>query len=192
MEFREVSEVILILLIACTHAWLIQATHQWNFGASSETTSFLYQRGYTCIPTVLFLVLDMHFQFAHGLIKTGPNTFFSRIGRNMITNTAVLPGAAWSLKKLAGGTPVGGMHLLSKQTKLPLNENRMQCSLIIITNWSFAYMWVWVWGYGTCRFFPLMHGSHHANSCILHHHMQVLLAPALGTVLKSARSLLPF
>ena len=57
--------------------------------------------------------------FAHNLIKTGPDAFFSRIGRNMATNMAVLPGAAWTLKKAADGTPLGGMHLVSSIQTIP-------------------------------------------------------------------------
>ena len=37
----------------------------------------------------------------------------------MATNTVVLPGAAWALKKAASGTPLGGMHLVSGRDPIP-------------------------------------------------------------------------
>ena len=37
----------------------------------------------------------------------------------MATNTAVLPGAAWALKKAAGGTPLGGINLVSGRLPIP-------------------------------------------------------------------------
>ena len=45
------------------------------------------------------------------MIKTGPDAFFSRIGRNMAANTVALPGAAWAVKQATAGTPIGGVHM---------------------------------------------------------------------------------
>ncbi|KAG1675674.1 hypothetical protein FOA52_002383 [Chlamydomonas sp. UWO 241] len=49
--------------------------------------------------------------FVKTLINTGPDAFFSRIGRSMAVSTAFVPAAASLVKRGASETPVGNMPL---------------------------------------------------------------------------------
>lgn len=46
--------------------------------------------------------------FAHDLVKSGPDVFFARVGRQAVLRTGILPGFTWGLKKIAG--EVGGLN----------------------------------------------------------------------------------
>uniref|UniRef100_A0A7R9VSR9 EF-hand domain-containing protein n=1 Tax=Chlamydomonas euryale TaxID=1486919 RepID=A0A7R9VSR9_9CHLO len=41
-------------------------------------------------------------EFVKSLMHTGPDAFFARVGKNMVSNSAILPGAALAVKKASG------------------------------------------------------------------------------------------
>ncbi|GAX82661.1 hypothetical protein CEUSTIGMA_g10087.t1 [Chlamydomonas eustigma] len=50
-------------------------------------------------------------EFVRSFTKSGPDAFFQRVGRSMVFHSAGAPAVAWSVKRVAQGTPIGGMHL---------------------------------------------------------------------------------
>ena len=43
---------------------------------------------------------DEFFEFSRDMVKSGPDAFFSRIGRSAFVNTMILPGASFGIKRV--------------------------------------------------------------------------------------------
>lgn len=50
--------------------------------------------------------------FAKDMLRSGPDAFFARIGKNVLANGAILPAASFALKSVASGTLLGGVPLV--------------------------------------------------------------------------------
>lgn len=53
-----------------------------------------------CSPWLGLCEQDEFFDFSRDMVKTGPDAFFSRIGRSAFVNTLVLPGASIGMKRV--------------------------------------------------------------------------------------------
>lgn len=64
------------------------------------------------------LDVDEFTEFSRGLLKSGPDVFFARVGKSAMVNTAFLPTAAFVVQRGARGLGLGGipdmpMHFLA-------------------------------------------------------------------------------
>lgn len=63
---------------------------------------------------------DEFVEFSRGLVKNGPDMFFSRIGKDTITKTAVLPVATRGIQMGAGAAGIGAIAGLPLHIAAPL------------------------------------------------------------------------
>lgn len=66
---------------------------------------------------------DEFVKFAKSLCKNGPDTFFSRVGRNALVTTAILPAVATAARSAANATGMESINKLPMVVFAPLLGN---------------------------------------------------------------------